>query len=133
MGDPSIAEKRCPRCETVKAITEFHRRYRKHGDGYQGWCKPCMMENGHAARTRWRLSAEGRMAIYAAQKRYARARPERIKARSAVSSAIRRGRLERLPCEKCGDPNSQAHHDDYSKPLDVRWLCQPHHTKEHMK
>lgn len=27
----------------------------------------------------------------------------------------------------------RAHHDDYSRPLDVRWLCQPHHLEHHMK
>lgn len=25
----------------------------------------------------------------------------------------------------------QAHHDDYSKPLEVRWLCVPHHALHH--
>lgn len=57
--------------------------------------------------------------------------PEREAARRAVSRAIRAGRLTRLPCEACGDPKSHGHHDDYSKPLLVRWLCRTHHDEHH--
>ena len=35
------------------------------------------------------------------------------------------------PCEVCGIPESHAHHDDYSRPLDVRWLCEKHHKQLH--
>lgn len=53
------------------------------------------------------------------------------KARNAVTYAMRMGRLVPLSCEQCGDPDAQAHHDDYSKPLDVRWLCRTHHNHAH--
>ena len=36
-------------------------------------------------------------------------------------------------CEKCNKVNAQAHHDDYSKPLNIRWLCPLHHKEEHKK
>ena len=52
-------------------------------------------------------------------------------AHNAVRSAIKMGELKRQPCEVCGNEKSQAHHDDYSKPLDVRWLCQKHHYEHH--
>lgn len=55
----------------------------------------------------------------------------RYRARYAVSNAIRDGRLERQPCEVCGEKRSQAHHDNYTKPLEVRWLCRIHHGHEH--
>jgi len=53
--------------------------------------------------------------------------------------AIQRGALIQEPCETCGangkmaDGRSevQAHHDDYNKPLEVRWLCQKHHHEWH--
>jgi hypothetical protein len=36
------------------------------------------------------------------------------------------------PCEKCGSVvDVHRHHDDYSKPLDIRWLCEPHHFELH--
>lgn len=57
--------------------------------------------------------------------------PERIAARAAVASAIRAGKLVRGPCEKCQKAKSHAHHDDYAKPLEVRWFCRKHHRKLH--
>lgn len=54
------------------------------------------------------------------------------KARRLTIAAIKRGELTRQPCEVCGAiRNIQAHHDDYQKPLDVRWLCISHHRKLH--
>lgn len=52
-------------------------------------------------------------------------------ARRAVHNEIRSGRLVRQPCEKCGAEIAEAHHDDYSQPLAVRWLCRPHHDEHH--
>ena len=56
-----------------------------------------------------------------------------------VEKAIKRGILVPEPCEVCGAAGTmgdgrrraQAHHDDYTKPLDVRWLCQEHHHAWH--
>lgn len=55
------------------------------------------------------------------------------KANIATNNAIRDGRLTRQPCEVCGLAKSEAHHDDYTKPLDVRWLCRKHHLEHHGK
>ena len=57
---------------------------------------------------------------------------ERIKANNAVSNAVRDGRLFKLPCEVCGTHDHvQGHHDDYTKYLEVRWLCPKHHGEVH--
>lgn len=56
--------------------------------------------------------------------------PMKARARSLVKMRIRRGKMVRGACEVCGEPNAQAHHPDYRKPLDVRWLCLKHH-REH--
>lgn len=53
-------------------------------------------------------------------------------ARMATHTAIRRGILEREACEVCGACEVEAHHDDYTKPLEVRWLCKQHHEQHHM-
>ena len=46
--------------------------------------------------------------------------------------AIAQGRLMRQPCEVCGSiERIDAHHDDYSKPLVIRWLCKKHHIEHH--
>ena len=51
-------------------------------------------------------------------------------ARYKLNNAIKAGRIKRLPCEICG-ATAEAHHDDYNKPLEVRWLCKTHHSEWH--
>lgn len=58
--------------------------------------------------------------------------PNQYKAQNAVNNAIRDGRLHKAPCI-CGSTNVHAHHDDYNKPLEVRWLCPIHHKEWHDK
>lgn len=57
--------------------------------------------------------------------------PEKYQARQKVRIAVRGGHLKKLNCEKCGENKTEAHHEDYSKPLDVIWLCKKCHTKLH--
>lgn len=60
--------------------------------------------------------------------------PEKFRARDAVKLALRKGILIKGPCEmksKNCRGQVQAHHDDYSKPLEVRWLCTQHHADVH--
>lgn len=52
---------------------------------------------------------------------------------SIATKAIRTGCLIRQPCEMCGAQSVQAHHDDYVKPLEIRWLCRSCHRKHHEK
>lgn len=59
--------------------------------------------------------------------------PEKRRARYAVRRAIETGKITRQPCEECGMSPAQAHHEDYSKPLEVRWLCTRCHGLEHRK
>lgn len=62
---------------------------------------------------------------------YQRRNPLKVAARMAVARALQSGGLVRRPCEVCGKTKSEAHHDDYAKPLDVRWLCNGHHREHH--
>lgn len=57
----------------------------------------------------------------------------KILARQRLRNAVKVGEITKLPCESCGDLNSQAHHPDYSKPLDVVWLCHDCHVQEHVR
>ncbi|OPZ65620.1 MAG: hypothetical protein BWY85_00441 [Firmicutes bacterium ADurb.Bin506] len=52
------------------------------------------------------------------------------RARQKVRTALKSGRLTRQPCH-CGSTTVEAHHHDYSKPLDVVWLCRTHHAELH--
>lgn len=53
------------------------------------------------------------------------------KVRTLTNFYIRNGLLTRNPCEVCGELKVDAHHDDYMRPLDVRWLCRKHHNEHH--
>ena len=57
---------------------------------------------------------------------------EAVRAKSLVRRAIQDGSLVRKPCETCGAEKVEAHHDDYSQPLAVRWLCRTHHRRWHV-
>ena len=59
--------------------------------------------------------------------------PEKYKARYMAKNAITQGKLKRKSCQVCGEENAQAHHEDYSKPLDITWLCFKHHIEVHGK
>ena len=56
----------------------------------------------------------------------------RKSAHDKVYRAIRTGKLNKQPCEICGE-NAHAHHEDYAKPLEVNWLCRSHHAERHQK
>ena len=60
--------------------------------------------------------------------------PEKVKAHRILREAVRTGKIKRLPCKVCGENRKyrvHAHHDDYSKPLSVKWLCGVHHKIAH--
>ena len=52
-------------------------------------------------------------------------------ARAAIISARKHGLLQRQPCEVCGADQVDAHHDDYDRVFDIRWLCRRHHKQIH--
>lgn len=65
------------------------------------------------------------------KRRWTRENPEKRAAHKAVEYALKRGELTRQSCERCGAAKTHAHHDDYSKPLAVMWLCPPCHATRH--
>lgn len=89
----------------------------------------CDPEPGRPSRTLFCPACEAR-AVRAWKDR----NPEKTAAHRAVGRAIRKGRMQRQPCEVCGTTRDvQGHHDDYSDPLAVRWLCRRHHEDEHAR
>lgn len=47
--------------------------------------------------------------------------------RRKVFMALKNGLIKKGKCEICESFEVEAHHDDYSKPLDIRWFCRKHH------
>ena len=68
------------------------------------------------------------------QKRWPSKDPRLLKvcARKIAYEAKKCGLIKIQPCEVCGTTERlEMHHDDYAKPMDVRWLCKEHHKKYH--
>lgn len=66
-------------------------------------------------------------------KRWRERNKEKAKAHGMLAYAIKLGRIIKPKnCEHCGEEKKlHGHHHDYSKPLDVIWLCVPCHKEEH--
>jgi hypothetical protein len=111
-------------------------------DGLLGKCKTCTKRDvrkhyydtieAQRAYERKRFQTPQRKAQQGAyQHRRLKAHPGKARAKNAVSNAIRDGKLQKGLCEVCGSVHVQAHHDDYRRPLAVRWLCFKHHREVH--
>ena len=62
--------------------------------------------------------------------------PEKVRARNILRKAVYEGKITKpIICEQCMKEKSriEGHHDDYSKPLDVKWLCVSCHRAIHFK
>jgi hypothetical protein len=133
--------KTCFKCGKEKALTEFY----KHpvmGDGHLGKCKPCArkdvrqnyadkIEEKRAYDAMRNALPERKKRAFDSFKKSALKHPEREKAKVMTGNAIRDGRLLKHPCWICGE-KAEAHHPDYSRPLDVVWLCTRHHRQAHV-
>lgn len=132
----------CFRCGEILPIEDFYR-HPGMADGHLGKCKDCAKEDVRKNRKlkidyyreydrkREHTNQERKESQRRSKRLYRINHPERKSAQSTVNNAIRDGKLERKPCEICGLEPSEAHHDDYSKPFDVRWLCREHHRERH--
>ena len=78
---------------------------------------------------RYRRTVKGKASIRRNLKLYLERYPDRAVAAYKVRDALKAGRLTREPCCICGEVDSQGHHKDYSKPLEVTWLCRLHHRE----
>lgn len=128
--------KLCKYCKKEKDPALFSRDKNKP-DGLQNRCKACVrayqlqphvMEIKRQAQRKYAATEKGKVA----EAKHSPVRRKRIDelGRNRVYYAVRR-KLKRQPCGICGDERAQAHHHDYSKPLDVTWLCAYHHAQEH--
>jgi hypothetical protein len=133
-GEPT---KRCFKCERQLPRDQFYK-HPMMGDGLLGKCKSCtkrdVRENREARHSYYiavdrerSKTPERRKAIQASKKRH----PQKEASRKITQQAIARGELVKQPCEVCGSLRVDAHHDDYDKPLEIRWLCRKHHMELH--
>lgn len=130
-------EKTCFKCGSVKPIREFYK-HSKMADGRVNKCKECSKRDVRENRSkkilyyreydRRRGNRQTAAYVYA----YRAAHPKKYAAHIAARNAVRAGILVPLCCESCGaDESIHAHHDDYEKQLNVRWLCAACHKAWH--
>jgi hypothetical protein len=119
--------KRCVNCGQLKPRGDFWRNCRA-SDGLASGCKSCI----RAYKQEYYKSEAGKATRQRSSETYAKKSPAHNRARSIVSAAKSSGRIFAGPCEVCGAERTHAHHDDYNKPLEVRWLCPMHHKEWHM-
>src|SRR5262245_20192452 len=114
--------KTCRKCGRELPLSEFEYcrdTKSKSGRAYlRGQCRKCRRgpnDSGAVERAyRWKAK-----------------NPEKLRIHRRVLYAIETGKLQRLPCEVCGEPRVDGHHADYSEPLIVQWLCRRHHVQLH--
>lgn len=122
----------CPTCGLWFPAGGFYR-HKRNRNGLSGQCRICHrngVKKTRNAKQQAIRSSERRRERGDLNPRYS----PRDFARMKVSKAVKRGVLVRpTACSKCGDGDRKvfAHHPDYSKPLEVVWLCQPCHTRLH--
>jgi hypothetical protein len=133
--------KECFKCKVTKPLLDFYK-HPKMFDGHVNKCKECnkndVMEHRlkHLEKLRQYDRNRGknpdrRKANTEITKIWRSEDRRRQKAHNAVSGAIKKGILIREPCCRCNETKSLAHHEDYDRPLDVMWLCQPCHKQRH--
>lgn len=134
--------KTCFKCGVIKPLDDFYKHPRM-GDGHLNKCKECTKRDMHESRhekhrdrvlayEKDRSSRPERVALHArSQIAYRADHPDRVSANGKLRRAVQSGRVQKLPCLICGDDKSVGHHPDYSRPLDVVWLCQAHHMQTH--
>lgn len=115
-------EKRCFRCGEIKPITDFYT-HREMRDGRLNKCKECTRND---VRNNYSANIEK-------YRQYDRDRGYRPGPKYKVSARMATRCLDRKPCVICGNAKVEAHHPDYSKPLDVIWLCKKHHGEIHRR
>lgn len=128
--------KECFKCGKTKPLSGFYK-HAQMGDGHLGKCKECTKRDvrdnrqKNIERIREYDRARGNRQTPKYRREYATRFPQKRKARRAVAYAIQSGKIKRGKCEVCGNDNVHAHHDDYLKMLEVRWLCPAHHRQWH--
>lgn len=125
----------CYTCKKQKESSDFHRdKSRKRGFDFR--CKDCIKEYNNDRRRkdpeRYRLrDREYNLRNKHKRNEYSRIYNQKnkykIRTHYLVGQALKEGLIVKMSCEICKETNTEAHHDDYGKPLTIRWLCRWHH------
>jgi hypothetical protein len=134
--------KKCFKCGKILSLDKFYSHSRMK-DGHLNKCIDCAKKDSVNARNsriehyreydreRYKKDANRKKNGTITTKIFREKNPSKYEAQNKVNNAIRDGRLIKQPCIICGNKKSHGHHEDYSKPLEVLWLCAEHHSMIH--
>lgn len=134
-------EKQCFKCKTVKPFSDFYKHPRM-ADGHLNKCKECTKNDvgTHRGKNLEKIREydreRGARQTPEYRKYYISTYPRKYVAKNMVNNAVRDGKLDKPSnCETCSKQSKRlhGHHDDYAKPLEVRWLCAACHSQWHAK
>jgi len=146
----------CRECNVENPLSEFYK-HAAMGDGHLNKCKSCVKQrvNKHReeniekareydrqramlphrvqARKEYMQTEQGKKSKKKSLERYKKTYPMTYAAHVITCNAIRDKKLKRpTRCSVCNTKTMiEAHHDDYTKPLEVRWLCNACHRAWH--
>lgn len=114
--------KKCKECQKVKSTNAFFKNSRSF-DLLDSKCRICNSERIRKYKVPGYNSENC--------KRYNEKNKEKRAAHRKVQHALKNMILKKDPCSICGNLKSEAHHNDYNKPLEVIWFCRAHHAAHH--
>lgn len=137
----------CPNCRVEKPYEDFNKKLRSgplepwnlrrckacaHADYEKRYANPARRAALNSSSQAWKDRRPERHAELARD--YRRRHPEKVIAQNRLNYAVRKGLIQRKPCEACGTTEKvHAHHHSYEPEhwYDVRWLCYVCHKLEH--
>lgn len=144
LAQEPVMYKRCTCCRLLKQRDGFHRLISAK-DGRQSWCILCRKTHDRQTKEQhpekvkaWKRKWSRNNPHKGRERYYKRMReePEKMRARGAVTNAVYKGKIKKpdacMDCRRKVKRNVlMGHHEDYSKPLDVIWVCSPCHWQRH--
>lgn len=131
----------CYKCGKEKTKEDFYKsKSFLHREGLGKICKECKRIEYRGQRERNKETflkkdskyyQKNKEEISLRRKKWYEKNKVKVSAHGKLKTAVFKGLIVRKPCEVCGEIKTDAHHDDYNKPLDVRWLCRKHHLRHH--
>jgi len=131
VGDPYATgkNKRCSDCKHTKHCTEFYKSAHQW-DGLDSRCKDCQRKRRKSP-TGFANMAPAKMR--ALKQKWLTAHPDAALSGYRLRGQVRTGKVRRPSiCANCGVSGYvEGHHENYSRPLDVTWLCRSCHKRRH--
>ncbi len=136
-----LSAKWCSKCKETKEVSEFNNLVASK-DGKDRICRKCTKEKydknraTHISATiTWNRNNKKKCLNNLRNYRKNMSDEQRLRCsvRRKLRYAVEKGKIKRGNCCVCNEPNGIGHHEDYSKPLDVIWVCDKHHKRHHRK